>query len=86
MADKIIFISVIISLIAVGISLIRFIKGKSVLSRVVAFDVASIIIISIIGVLAHLLGRYVYIDVAIVYSLLSFLGVLVVARYFEKGL
>ena len=86
MADKIIFISIIISLIAVGISLFRFIIGKSVLTRVVAFDVASIIVISIISGLAHILGRYIYLDVAIVYSLLSFLGVLVVARSFEKGL
>ena len=43
------------------------------------------IAISLIVLLAHLLGRYIYVDVAIVYGLLSFLGVLAVARYLEKG-
>jgi multicomponent Na+:H+ antiporter subunit F len=30
-------------------------------------------------------GRGIYLDVAIVYALLSFLGVIVVARYIERG-
>ena len=31
-------------------------------------------------------GRFIYLDVALVYGLLSFLGVLAVARYLEDGL
>jgi multicomponent Na+:H+ antiporter subunit F len=30
-------------------------------------------------------GRAIYLDVALVYALLSFLGVIVVARFLEKG-
>lgn len=86
MADKIVFISVLISLLSVAIALMRFILGPTVLDRVVAFDAASIIAISIIAVLAHLLQRFIYVDVALVYGLLSFLGVLVIARYHERGL
>ncbi len=86
MADKIIFISVLISLISVGIALVRFIKGPSVLDRVVAFDTISIIAISLIVMIAYMLQRFIYVDVALVYGLLSFLGVLVVARYHERGL
>ena len=86
MADKILYLSVLITLLSVAITLVRFVKGPSVLDRIVAFDTASIIAISLIAVLAHMLGRFIYIDVALVYGLLSFIGVLVVARYYERGL
>lgn len=86
MADKILYLSVLITLLSVAITLVRFIKGPSVLDRIVAFDTASIIAISLIVVLAHMLERFIYVDVALVYGLLSFIGVLVVARYYERGL
>lgn len=86
MADKILYLSVLITLLSVAITLVRFVKGPSVLDRIVAFDTASIIAISLIAILAHMLGRFIYIDVALVYGLLSFIGVLVVARYYERGL
>jgi len=86
LADTILLIAALISLLSIFISLIRFIKGPSVLDRVVAFDVISIIAISLIAILAWMFRRSIYIDVALVYGLLSFLGVLVVARYYERGL
>jgi multicomponent Na+:H+ antiporter subunit F len=39
-----------------------------------------------IALYAHLAGRFIYLDVALVYGVLSFLGVLAVARYLERGL
>ena len=86
MDEKIVFVSIAISLLSVAVALIRFLKGPSVLDRVVAFDVIGIISMGVICLLAHLLGRFIYVDVALVYGLLSFLGVLTVARYFERGL
>ncbi|MBT8420891.1 MAG: cation:proton antiporter [Gammaproteobacteria bacterium] len=63
----------------------RFIKGPSAADRVVAFDVLTIISITgiVLGALAG--ERSIYLDVALVYALLSFLGVIVVARYIEGG-
>ena len=86
MADTLILIAVGIALASVAIALIRFIIGPSVLDRVVAFDAASIISISLIVLLGHLFQKFIYVDVALVYGLLGFLGVLVVARYHERGL
>ncbi len=86
MVDNILIIAAVISLLSIFIALIRFIKGPSVLDRVVAFDVISIIAISLIAIIAYIFRRIIYIDVALVYGLLSFLGVLVVARYYERGL
>jgi multicomponent Na+:H+ antiporter subunit F len=86
LVDKILLAAALISLLSIFIALIRFIKGPSVLDRLVAFDAISIIAISIICILAFMLKRFIYVDVALVYGLLSFIGVLVVARYYERGL
>ena len=51
-----------------------------------AFDVLTIIAITGILLTALVAGRGIYLDVALIYALLSFLGVIVVARYLEGGL
>ena len=68
------------------LALWRFFLGPSDADRVVAFDVLTIITISGIVLVAFLEGRGIYLDVALVYALLSFLGVITVARYLERGL
>ena len=55
------------------------------LARAVAADLLTISAIAVIALLASVADRYIYLDVAPVYGLLSFLGVLAVARYLEKG-
>ena len=52
---------------------------------IVAIDTLTVISLSLIALYAHLSGRFVYLDVALVYGLLSFLAVLAVARFLEKG-
>jgi multicomponent Na+:H+ antiporter subunit F len=66
-------------------ALFRFFKGPSSADRVVAFDVLTIVSMSAIVLVSLAEGRGIYLDVALVYGLLSFLGVIVVARYLERG-
>jgi multicomponent Na+:H+ antiporter subunit F len=61
-------------------------KGPTSADRVVALDVMTIISISLIVYVASLARRIIYFDVAMVYALISFLGVVAVARYLERGL
>ena len=61
-------------------------RGPSAADRVVAFDVLTIIAITAIVLVALTERRAIYLDVALIYALLSFLGVIVVARYLERGL
>jgi multicomponent Na+:H+ antiporter subunit F len=68
------------------LALFRFLKGPTDADRVVAFDVLTIILIPGIALVALAEGRGIYLDVAVVYALLSFLGVIVVARYLERGM
>jgi multicomponent Na+:H+ antiporter subunit F len=86
MADNLFVIAGYISIIAGLLGVIRFLIGPTLADRVVAFDVLTIIGISVIVLIAHIAQRAIYIDAAIVYGLLSFLGVIVVARYMEGGL
>jgi multicomponent Na+:H+ antiporter subunit F len=72
--------------VAFLLALYRFFKGPSSADRIVAFDVLTIISVTAIALVAVAEGRGIYLDVALVYALLSFLGVIVVARYLERGL
>ncbi len=86
MVSKILFASAIIMLLAIMLSLYRFIKGPTAPDRLVAYDVMTVSSLALIALIAYLASRIIYLDVAIVYGLLSFLGVIIVSRYFERGL
>lgn len=75
-----------IVMLSLIIMFVRFLIGPDALNRVVAFDAMTITSLSIIALVSHFLGRMIYLDVALVYGLLSFLGVVAVARYGERGL
>lgn len=85
MVDALIALAAILAGTALLMALYRFIKGPSSADRVAAFDVMTIVGISGIVLVAFLEGRGIYLDVALVYALLSFLGVIAVARYLERG-
>lgn len=65
------------------LALVRFVRGPSRVDRVVAFDVLTVISITFIVLVALVENRGVYLDAALVYALLSFLGVIAIARYLE---
>ncbi len=86
MADLILQIAMVLIFASILMGMLRLILGKTTVDRVIAIDLLTLIAISLIALFAHLSGRFIYLDVALVYGLLSFLGVLAVARYLEKGL
>jgi len=86
MADLLISAAALLMAAAFLLALYRFLKGPSVADRVVGFDVLTIVTTSAIVLVAYVEGRGIYLDVALIYALLSFLGVIVVARYLERGM
>jgi multicomponent Na+:H+ antiporter subunit F len=86
LADIILQIAGVLIFFAILFSVIRLILGRTVVDRIVAVDTLTVISISLIALYAHVSGRFVYIDVALVYGLLSFLAVLAIARFLEKRL
>ncbi|MEN8177056.1 MAG: monovalent cation/H+ antiporter complex subunit F [Pseudomonadota bacterium] len=86
MAEMILNAAMVLIAFAILFGVIRLAKGDTDTDRIIAVDLLTIVSLSIIVLVAHLTDRFIYIDVAIVYGLLSFLGVLAVARYLERGL
>ena len=86
MVNTILTIAAIIMMLAILLTLYRFFNGSTECDRLVSFDVMTVSSLALIGLYAKFSGRIIYLDVAMVYGLLSFLGVIIVARYFEKGL
>lgn len=80
----------IIAMLIIGLSFllvtIRFLIGKTVVDRVVALDVLTISSIGLIVLIANYFDREIYVDVSIVYAILSFIGVIIIAKYLEKSL
>jgi multicomponent Na+:H+ antiporter subunit F len=86
LADVFLFIAAVLILFGIMFGVMRLILGRTVVDRVVAVDMLTLISISMITLYAHISGRFIYLDVALVYGVLSFLSVLAVARYLERGL
>lgn len=83
MAD-IIFL-VIISL-GVILCIVRMLKGPTAADRAVAVDTIATITTALLVLLGSVFQRYVYLDVALVYAVLTFVGSVAVARFLEKGI
>ncbi len=83
-----VFFIIILAIVLAGalLAFVRFLKGPTVADRVVALDTMSIIVTSALVLIGFLLERYIYLDVSLVYAVLGFIGVIIVARYLEGGI
>ena len=72
--------------LAVILAFIRFMLGPESSDRVVAADTLTTILTSGLILLAFIFNRFIYVDVTLIYAVLGFIGVLVIARYLEGGL
>ena len=72
--------------LAIILAAIRFILGPTTSDRVVALDTLTTISTAFLVLLGLFFNRFIYVDVALIYGVLGFVGVLTVARYLEGGL
>lgn len=86
MVNTILIVAAVIILLSMLLSLFRFLKGPSTFDRIISFDVMTISSIGLIVLISWFAGRIIYLDIAIVYGLLSFLGVIIIAKFLEKSL
>jgi len=77
---------IVLLLLSISIALYRFLKGATLSDRVVAFDVISIMSVSLLVILSLYFQRSFYLDIALVFGLIGFLGATVFGRYIEKGI
>ena len=81
------FIWLAVSLGGAGLilALMRAFLGPTTPDRLAAVDNMTTIVLSLILITALIFGSSIYIDVGLVYAILSFIGVIVFARYLEGG-
>lgn len=85
--DNVLFLIATGLLVAAGlIATVRLLLGPTGPDRAVALDAMTIMSVSLIAVIAVIAERVIYLDVALVYALVSFLGIVALARYMERGL
>ena len=70
--------------IALLLAFVRLARGPSLPDRVVALDLVSILAAAIAATYAVAAAQAVFLDVAIVVALISFLGTVAFARYIER--
>ena len=71
---------------AILLCLLRMVGGPTTVDRAVAVDTTATVTTALLVLLGFAFERYVYLDVALVYALLTFIGSVATARYLEGGL
>ncbi len=79
-------ISLILILVATILSMYRIFRGPTTPDRVVAVDIMTTITVGLMVLFSLYYDRSIFLDVALVYAVLAFIGVIAFARYLEGGL
>ncbi len=71
--------------VALLLDFYRFTRGPLASDRVMATDTMTVSTTALLVFLGYLFDRYIYLDIALIYAVLGFIGVIVIARYLEGG-
>jgi multicomponent Na+:H+ antiporter subunit F len=73
----------IVMAVCIIIAVAKIFIGPGAPTRLVAFDTTNTLVVAIMILLAIMFDQVIFVDVAIVYALLSFIMALYVARFIE---
>ena len=72
-------------LITMALALLRAIVGPTIYDRILAVNVFGTKTVLIIAVLGFLTGRPDFLDIAIIYALINFIGTIAVLKFIRYG-
>jgi multicomponent Na+:H+ antiporter subunit F len=72
-------------LISIILALARLVKGPAAADRIVALDLISILIVAFLAAYSIYAGETSFLDVAIGYALIAFLGTAALARFLMRS-
>ncbi|RLF50617.1 MAG: cation:proton antiporter [Thermoplasmata archaeon] len=78
-------IALVIIFVSIALAIIRVLLGPTVPDRVVALDTINTLVIAGMILFGTATKMPIYIDVAIVYALLSYITTLFIAKYLQGG-
>ncbi len=72
------------TLVTMGLALLRAVLGPSVYDRVLAVNMFGTKTVLLLSIIAFLYGRPDFLDLALAYALINFIGVLAVLEFFRS--
>jgi multicomponent Na+:H+ antiporter subunit F len=78
-------ISLIFLLISIALALVRLVRGPDAADRIVALDLISVLIVAFLAAYSVYAGETSFLDVAIGYALIAFLGTVALARFLMRS-
>jgi multicomponent Na+:H+ antiporter subunit F len=72
-------------LVAMSMALVRALMGPTVYDRVLAVNTFGTKTVLLIAALGFMTGRPEFLDLALVYALINFIGTIAVLKFFEFG-
>ena len=77
--------ALVVLLISIALALVRLIKGPDAADRIVALDLISMLIVAFLATESIYAGETSFLDVAIAYALIAFLGTVALARFLMRS-
>ena len=78
------YVVTIATLLTMGLALIRALLGPTVYDRVLAVNMFGTKTVLLLSIIAFLSGRPDFLDLALAYALINFIGVLAVLEFFRS--
>ncbi len=75
----------IVVMVMIFLSLIRALAGPTAPDRVAAINIIGTKTLVIITLIARIYGQEFFLDIAMIYALMSFITTIGIAKYLEKG-
>ncbi|MCW3804725.1 monovalent cation/H+ antiporter complex subunit F [Plebeiibacterium marinum] len=82
--DLSIFICFTLMLLALLFAFIRLVKGPSTFDRIAAMDLMASITMGFVLIYSIVISNGIYVDIAIVISLISFIGTVAISTYLKQ--
>jgi multicomponent Na+:H+ antiporter subunit F len=76
----------IVTLACLSLLVLRLLLGPTSWDRLLAANSASTRVVTLMAIAAVITNQDVYLDVAVVYATLSFLGIVILSRSIERGM
>lgn len=72
-------------LVTMGLTIVRAVRGPSAYDRILSVNTFGTATVLFIAVLGFLTGRPDFLDLALLYALLNFIGTIAILKYFKRG-
>ena len=78
-------ISLFVLLLSMTLAFIRLVRGPDAADRIVALDLISVLIVAFLAAYSIYAGEKSFLDVAIAYALIAFLGTVALSRFLMRS-